>query len=344
MSLKMPNNGSRRAAIQKQIEFSREVRLLLEKTNARTGLLVRLLWQTGITPSELVNIKAQDLNTATQTLSVRSETTKNGIARTVKLTPELVRSLATLARATTAQDYLFSTRQSTQLCTRRVEQVLKEASEEAGLSIRARDLRNDYISRAVHYAKDTQELKELTGLKTIQKDALLSEQEETRLARVIKQQAPRDQALLLLLSETGMHLGEALSLQKKQLLHGRISLPERTIILSSSLSSQLNQFSRQLEREQSEKEDEYLFSSRQSTQLGSRRSEQLISYLGQKAGIENLTAQRLRATSLHRIAQEQGIAQAKEQLGLHATLRYRHGLEEEPETKTANEKAGGGRT
>ena len=279
MGPKTQKTGSRRAARQQTTDFSRDLSLLITHANDRESLLARLLAETGITPAELVSLRKTDLDTRTRQLRLRPENTKNGQARTITLSTQLTRNLAAQAR-THPHEHLFATRQSTQLSTRRVEQLIAAACERAGIPrITARDLRNNYLQAAAKNAKDNQELKELTGLKTITKDRALEQQEQARLEKALKKAPAREQALIGTLLETDMSLTQALGLRGEDISGLRIS---------PRLSTTLRKLSREHHGD--------IFATRQSERLSTRRAEQLISAIGAKAKLR-LSSKRLQATA-----------------------------------------------
>lgn len=279
MGPKPKKSSGRRAAVQTKTDFSRDISLLLRNATPREQLLVRLLRETGITLKELTSLQKTDLNTHTQTILIRSENTKNELSRTISLSTQLARTLANHAR-TQPKEHLFSTRQNTQLSTRRVEQIIADACTRAGIPrITARELRNTYLEAAAKTAKNDEQLQELTGLKTIKKDNVLTEKEQERIARVLKKEPAREQALISIILQTSLSLQETLTLTRKD-------------IATLTITPQLAQTLRTLAR----KPEEQLFSTRQSTQLTTRRAEQLISTIGARAGIR-LTSHQLRTTA-----------------------------------------------
>ncbi|MBD3209365.1 tyrosine-type recombinase/integrase, partial [Candidatus Woesearchaeota archaeon] len=206
MGPKTPKNSSRDAAVRTRTDFSRDLSLLLQYANTRERLLLRLLAETGITLKELVNLKKTSLRG--RELAVAQ--------RTISLSTPLATKLAAYTR-TQPHDYLFSSRQTAQLTTRRVEQLIAAAAKEASVKITARDLRNAYLLAATQQARDTEELKELTGLKSITKERVLTKHELTRLNKVLKKTTKRDKALVKTILETGLSLQETLALTRKDL-------------------------------------------------------------------------------------------------------------------------------
>ncbi|MBN1274801.1 site-specific integrase [Candidatus Woesearchaeota archaeon] len=280
MPPKRQKTSSTEAAVQQPRSFSRDLSLLLAHAKTREQLLFRILAETGITLKELVSLKKTDLTPHERTLTIRPETTKHGTPRTITLSTQLAHRLATHAR-TQPTEHLFSTRQSAQPSTRRIEQLLKQACERAGIKpLTARDLRNAYREAATTAAKDDEELRRLTGLKTITKDKALTKEEQARLAKTIKKQPARDRALITTLLETGKPLDDTITLTKKDITTLKLTTQLATLLRSLATTA-----------------EEPLFSTRQSAQLTRRRAEQIISDTGKRARIPRLTSHTLTTTA-----------------------------------------------
>jgi integrase len=214
MPVERQRTASRKAADQSVHPFSREIPLLLAACAPRDALVVRLLFETGLTPGELVAIQPSDLDSRARTLTLRPETTKNGIARTLLLSAGLWAALATHARTKAPGHHLFSTRQSPRLSTRRVEQILADACANAGLApLTPRELRTAYLTSASRATTDTATLRKTTGLRSLTKRRALSLEERNRLDRVILTLPPSEQALLSLFLSNGMSVSRVTQLR-----------------------------------------------------------------------------------------------------------------------------------
>lgn len=209
MSTKHKNLSSRSSTAHLSTDFSLAIARLLEHVNARDQLVIRLVYETGITPRELVELKKTDIDFANKTLVLREETTKHHVSRHISCTLSLLKQLSNYAQ-TNNSEYLFSTRQSTQLSTRRVEQIFKDASKEARLAqtLTPQDCRTHYIYLAKKQAQNEEELRTLTGLKSIQKRRTLTEHEFARLERTLKKAPQRTQDIVQELLSTGAKLGD----------------------------------------------------------------------------------------------------------------------------------------
>ncbi|MBW2982682.1 tyrosine-type recombinase/integrase [Candidatus Woesearchaeota archaeon] len=289
MSLENRKSGRRRPEQLQQADFSRDITLLATHADPRTRLIARLLWHTGLTPRELVNLQRRDLDTHAQILTIRPENTKHGNGRTAKLSTRLARELNSRTKHKQPREHLFTTRQSPQLTTRRVEQLIKKAGKDAGVNLTPRDLRNAYLHAAAKNAKDDEELKQLTGLKSARKQAILNQEEQERLEDTLNQTSLRDKALAKTILETGATLNDTLNLTEQDVKGRQLTLNQERITLSTQLARELEQLAKQT--------DNHLFRTRQSTQLTARRAEQVINDTGKRAGIRRLTPRLLRNTA-----------------------------------------------
>lgn len=262
MSTKRRKTSSRSSTAPLNTDFSLAIARLLEHTNTRDTLLVRLLVETGITPQELISLKKTDIEFPTQTLHLREETTKHHVSRRIQLTSSLTKNLLAYAHTTPRKTYLFSTRQSEQLSTRRIEQIFTDASKatfrQTGIdeSIKPKDCRENYLTLAKKTARTKEELKTLTGLKSIQKRRTLNEKELSRLTHTLKKAPQRTQNIVKEFLNTGAKLSDYVQ----------------------KISSDTHKVS----------------------QLSARRIEQIVSKIGTEAKIDRLTPEVLRATALER--------------------------------------------
>lgn len=302
MTARRPETGSSSAAAHQQADFSTDITRLLARTHGRDQLIIKLLHATGITPQELVELKTKDHERHTATLILRPETTKNGQARKIPLSTHLSAALATHAKGKRPDEHLFTTRQSPKLTTRRVEQLLENASEDSPIT--SRTLRNAYIEHAAKAAKNTAQLRTLTGLAAITKPRTLTTPERARLYNTLEKRPLREQALISIILDTGARLAETLQLTTGDLKGRKLRLPGRTVTLNTTLTKLLHR-----------QAPGPFFPTRQSTQLTTRRAEQLISELGREAGIADLTPNLLRATAIATIQKHRGAAEAAYRAG-----------------------------
>jgi integrase/recombinase XerD len=97
------------------------------------GLLIKTLFQTGARVSEFVNIKAEDVFFDEQMILIGQA--KGGKSRYVPILPELAQELRThLGKRMVG--YLFETNRATQYSARRIQQIVKETADQAGITKR----------------------------------------------------------------------------------------------------------------------------------------------------------------------------------------------------------------
>ncbi|HII71956.1 TPA: site-specific integrase [Candidatus Woesearchaeota archaeon] len=140
----------------------------------------------------------------------------------------------------------------------------------------------------------------------------ISSEEIVKLESSIKQK--RDRLLLKILYETGCTVNEAVNIAKDDIdgAHNRISFPgsitkskqAKTSIISQELAAKITSYTDELEKEGIK--SRYLFASRQSESMTTKRARQLILLYGKKAGLGKVLPQMLRyAHVLH--AAEKGV-------------------------------------
>ncbi len=210
MSTKHEKTSSRSSTAHLSADFSLAIARLLDVSKHRDQVIIRLLYETGMTPQELVSLKKTDLQPEQRTIILRAETTKHKVSRPILITASLVKTILSYARTQTRSEYLFATRQSAQLTTRRIEQLFSTASREAKLQqeITPRDCREAYFQLANKKAITEEELRQLTGLKSIHKRRTLNEKELARLYKTLQKAPTRTQDIVRELLETGIKLGD----------------------------------------------------------------------------------------------------------------------------------------
>jgi integrase/recombinase XerD len=116
------------------------------------GLLIKTLFQNGARVSEFVAIEVEDFFFDEQMILIRKA--KGGKRRYVPILPELAQELGTHLRART-RGYLFETNRHTAFSPRRIQQLVKETADLAGITKRVtphtlRRLRRDDASGTWH--------------------------------------------------------------------------------------------------------------------------------------------------------------------------------------------------
>ena len=109
-------------------------RLKETPSDERGKLLLLVLYETGCTVKELVSIRKQDLGDST--IAISEECARNHEQRTVHVSQGLLARLRSYAADLAAEhetEYVFSTRQSPVMTTKRVRQLVQSYCRKAGL-------------------------------------------------------------------------------------------------------------------------------------------------------------------------------------------------------------------
>ena len=100
------------------------------QTKSQYGLLLKTLFLTGARVSELVGMRVEDFFFGEQTILISKG--KGGKSRYVPILPELAQELTTHL-AGREVGYLFESNRHTKFTTRRIQQIVKETAENAGI-------------------------------------------------------------------------------------------------------------------------------------------------------------------------------------------------------------------
>jgi len=96
----------------------------LEK-NERDQLIVELLYETGCTVNELVNIKKSDIILNMNQLKFSPKHTRNKEPRIVYISSRLVKKIKKFCQQNPESDHLLSSRQSSTMTTKRIRQIVQ---------------------------------------------------------------------------------------------------------------------------------------------------------------------------------------------------------------------------
>jgi integrase/recombinase XerD len=99
----------------------------------RDDLIINLLYHLGCTVNELVNIKVDDLDFKHNRIRIRSESSRNKEAREVYLSHTLLSKIKEFLATGDNPEYLIFTRQSPQMTTKRVRQLVEEYCNSVGI-------------------------------------------------------------------------------------------------------------------------------------------------------------------------------------------------------------------
>jgi len=112
--------------------------------NFRDKVIITLLYSSGVRVAELSLMKIEEVDFANGFIRIPKENTKTKQPRTVRIGKEVLSDLKALLRLERRKKgYLFRSRQGEKLTTRRIEQILHEYGERAGIQkVYAYDKRN----------------------------------------------------------------------------------------------------------------------------------------------------------------------------------------------------------
>jgi site-specific recombinase XerD len=132
-------------------------------------LLLEILYETGCTLNELINIKVKDLSlhSTIPSIIIRVENSKQNKTRTSKISQNLsLRLKLFVMNIGIPQDnFLFSTRQSPQMSDKRVFQLIREYAIQAGISgVSPQIIRNSHIAHSLKSGKPQSEIEAQTGV------------------------------------------------------------------------------------------------------------------------------------------------------------------------------------
>lgn len=160
---------------QKRIKYlSDEEICLLEKAIGleRDRILLEILYETGCTIKEAVNLSVDDIDTAHCGINFPAESTKSKTPKTATISTDLnkriIEFLGEREKQGTTSRYLFCTRQSEQMTTKRARQLFSHYGIEAGLGkILPQMIRYAHVIHAVDQGIPLNAMKKQTGLDKI---------------------------------------------------------------------------------------------------------------------------------------------------------------------------------
>ncbi|MFW6014095.1 MAG: tyrosine-type recombinase/integrase [Candidatus Nanoarchaeia archaeon] len=109
----------------KYLSFNEWDKLKSHKKLSRDDLILHILYYTGCTVNELVNIKIKDIDFRNQFLHIRKSSSRNNYHRRVFLSQKVLDKINTYLKENPSSEYLFSTRQSRKMTTKRVRQIVQ---------------------------------------------------------------------------------------------------------------------------------------------------------------------------------------------------------------------------
>lgn len=144
----------------------------------RDKILISFLFETGCTVSELVDIQVKHLNPEENLITFPKEITKNKTERVVFISEELKNDILKFVsrRKKVGDSFLFSSRESTKMSTKRVRQIVQAYSKEALDEILTPQvLRYTHIVRAIEKNIPLPAIQKQVGLDTLRMSQIYDE-------------------------------------------------------------------------------------------------------------------------------------------------------------------------
>lgn len=140
-------------------------KLLNSVSSKRDRLLIKILFETGCTVNELIQIKVKDVDSKKRTISFPASSTKSKRPKLSKISKSLLSEINKFADGV----YLFSTRQSAMMTTKRVRQLIQFYGKKAGFptKLNPQILRYSHIAHAVENSISLKAIQKQTGLEKL---------------------------------------------------------------------------------------------------------------------------------------------------------------------------------
>lgn len=282
----------------------------------REKLIKAIFSELGLTVSELVSLKLEQIDLKKKTISLRN--------RILSIPAQLIHEIKSYIDEFRPEKFLFFTRQSSQITPRRVQQIL--LLQKATPS----QLRKQAISKKLEQGIPVDKVKEFAGLKLLDKKEFLTEDEFRAFYSSIS--SKRDRLIVSLLYETGMTLTQLSHLTVSSISKDFVELipdtrfsssQERVCRISTSLSKSIQQYISQDLISRSS----YLFQTRQSTRISERRIQQLLKYYSNLSGSRiTVSSTVLRNSYINHRIRASGITSARDDLGFKELRIYNFGI------------------
>lgn len=265
--------------MQEYLTNQQYVRLLERATAPRDSLLLQILYETGCTITEVVEIQGSDIDADTISIG----------ARQCRVSRQLS-SKALAFYETHNSEYLFASRQSPQISPKRAEQLVKKQLRTVSELKKPvpQVLRYSHIIWAYKQGVQLVEIARQTGLLTQRISQILGFVQPREVPFVLPTaKDTRTQLLIEVLARTAKPLSEVVKIQISE--------------LTGDLAKQAKQIS----------SSKYMFASRQGGHISEKRAEQLLSavYEDKPTNIRYaaITRRRLEGESIEQLAESLGI-------------------------------------
>jgi integrase len=129
------------------LSFDEWERLQSSVSDTRDQIILRLIYETGCTVNELVNVKINDIDFSKCIVKIHAENSRNHEYREAVLSSRLCNLIKAFAQENTKSEYVLYTRQSGYITTKRIRQIVQGHCSNIGI----RDA-NPQILRYTHIA------------------------------------------------------------------------------------------------------------------------------------------------------------------------------------------------
>ena len=160
-------------------EFTRLKNVII---NQRDSLILQVLYETGCTVNELVNIEFKHLNYSKKTIKFPSQNTKSHDPKLSYVSKNLVDQIKKelKGKVNPKEKFLFSTRQSSKMTTKRIRQLIQKYSTKAKIGkINPQIIRYTHIAHALDRGIPLKVVQKQVGIKRL------------RMAQIYEKLAPK---------------------------------------------------------------------------------------------------------------------------------------------------------
>ena len=292
--------------------------LKTEITNIRDRLLYIILCETGCALSEISNIKIKHISISKKKIIIPKENTKNNQKRKIKLSNYAISEFKLFSSKNQTKEYLFSSRQSNKLTSRRIEQIIRQITKRLRKQKTPRDIRNEFLLKQTNISNDKKKIQKSTGLKNIKQPLILSES----FIKKLKFENLREDLIFSILCETGCKISEFVNIKVNDYSDKKINLCEkkekRIINISKKLSKKILKYINE------KNEKDFLISGKK--KLSPRRVQQILKEYSKKYKI-TITPRIVRNSFLyHSYNAGTKIEELKQIMGLKKINLFTHGI------------------
>jgi len=103
------------------------------KKDPRDDLIISILYDTGCTVNELVNIRNSHFDFRNNMLKIRREHARNQESRSVYISDVLIQKIREFQKINPDSEYIFYSRQSKSMTTKRIRQIVQKYFKKAGI-------------------------------------------------------------------------------------------------------------------------------------------------------------------------------------------------------------------